>query len=64
MLLIWCPFIISDRTYTWPRKQDVDEIEEKFIFAKDIKFEGEFPSAVVPIINIESLYDEFIEKLS
>ena len=51
--------LFSGKLYSWPRKLDEDNIDPKYIFARNVKFQGNFPAKLCPMENFEELYEKF-----
>lgn len=52
---------VLGKVYSWRKKEDVDDVNEKFIFLKDIQFQSEHPAEVTPGTNIDEHYEQFIQ---
>ncbi len=55
----------SGELYYWPRKRDVDYVEEKFVFSS-VEFEETFPSKIrsKTLQDFNQLYKDFKEKFN
>lgn len=55
---------ILGKKYDWPQRDDIDVVQEKFIFYKHVSFCGPFPTEPIPSANLDEKYLEFRDKYS